>query len=91
MSIEQRSLDEVVLAYIEAWGTPDEQSRRNLLDQCWAEDGVYTDPFYEVRGREELVSHIGQFLNEGLYDLEPGHRIPVASGVDHHHGMIRFY
>ena len=34
MSVEQRSLDEVVLAYIEAFNTPDEEARRNLLVLC---------------------------------------------------------
>lgn len=90
MSAEQRSPDEVVLAYIEAWNTPDEQARRDLLDRCWADDGTYTDPISEVQGKEALVAHIGRFLSEGPYGRGPGHRIPVASGVNHHHGMIRF-
>jgi hypothetical protein len=33
MSVEQQSLEEVMLAYIEAWNTPEEEARRNLLDQ----------------------------------------------------------
>jgi hypothetical protein len=90
MSAEQRSLDEVVLAYIEAWNTPDEETRRKLLEQSWADDGVYTDPLGEVRGRETLVSHIGRFLSEGPSGRGPGHRIQVANGVDHHHEMLRF-
>ena len=40
MSVEQRSLEEVVLAYIEAWNTPDEEARRTLLDRCWADDAT---------------------------------------------------
>ena len=50
MSVEQRSLEEVVLAYIEAWNTPDEEARRNLLDRCWADNATYIDPVSEVRG-----------------------------------------
>jgi hypothetical protein len=90
MSAEQRSLDEVMLAYIEAWNTPDEQSRRNLLDRCWADDGTYTDPISEVHGKEALVAHIGRFLSEGPSGRGPGYRIPIGSGVEHHHGVIRF-
>jgi hypothetical protein len=90
MNTEQRSLDEVVLAYIEAWNTPDEQARRAVLDRCWTDDGAYTDPISEVRGKEALAAHIGRFLSEGPYGRGPGHRIPISSGVEHHHGMIRF-
>ena len=38
MSVNQRTLDEVVLAYIEAWSTPDEAVRRQLLDVSLADD-----------------------------------------------------
>jgi hypothetical protein len=90
MSVGQRNLDEVMVAYIEAWNTLEEQSRRNLLDRCWADDGTYTDPISEVRGKEALVAHIGRFLSEGPSGRGPGYRIPIGSGVEQHHGMIRF-
>jgi hypothetical protein len=45
----------VVLAYIEAWNTPDEQARRGLLDRCWAENGTYTDSISEVHSKEALI------------------------------------
>jgi hypothetical protein len=59
MSVEQRSLDEVVLAYIEAWNTPDEEARRNLLDRSWTDDATYIDPASEVQGKDALVAHMG--------------------------------
>lgn len=90
MSAGQRSLDEVVLAYAEAWNTPDEQARSELLDRCWAENGTYTDPISEVHSKEALAAHIGRFLSEGPYGRGPGHRILISSGIEHHHGMIRF-
>ena len=46
MSINQRSLDDVVLAYIGACSTPDEVVRRELLDASLADDASYTDPAY---------------------------------------------
>ncbi len=68
MSVNQRSLDEVVLAYIEAWSTPDAAVRRELLDMSLAEDGTYTDPAYEVRGKEELADLIGRSLSGEAYN-----------------------
>jgi hypothetical protein len=91
MSVNQRSLDEVVLAYIEAWSTPEEAARRDLLDVSLADDALYTDPAYEVRGREEIASHIGRSLSGEAYGgAAAGARIPISSGVDQHHGLFRF-
>src|SRR5829696_6852940 len=91
MSVNQRTLNDVVLAYIEAWSTPDEAVRRELLDASLADDASYTDPAYEVRGKEEIASHIGRSLSgEAYYGAGPGARIPISSGVDQHHGMFRF-
>ena len=91
MSVDQRSLDEVVLTYIEAWSTPDAASRRELLDMSLADNGSYTDPAYEVRGKEELSDLIGRSLSGEAYDgAGGGARIPISSGVDEHHGVFRF-
>jgi hypothetical protein len=91
MSVNQRSLDEVVLAYIEAWSTPDAALQRELLEMSLAEDGTYADPAYEVRGKEELADHIGRSLSGEAYGgAGAGARIPISSGVDQHHGMFRF-
>ena len=91
MSVDQRSLDEVVLAYIEAWSTLDAASRRELLDMSLADDGSYTDPAYEVRGKEELADLIGRSLSGEAYDgAGAGARTPISSGVAQHHGMFRF-
>jgi hypothetical protein len=68
MSVNQRSLDEVLLAYAGAWNRPDEAVRRQLLDRSVADDGFYTDPVYEVLGKEELVAHIGRSLSGEAYD-----------------------
>lgn len=65
MCVEQRSIDEVMLAYREARNMPEERLRRNLLDRCWAEDGTYTDLTSEVQGRDALAAHIGRFLSGG--------------------------
>src|ERR671910_413406 len=81
MSVNQRSLDEVVLAYIEAWSTPDAALRRELLDMSLADNGSYTDPVYEVRGKEELADLIGRSLSGEAYGgAGAGARIPIRGG-----------
>ena len=91
MSVDQRSLDEALLAYAEAWNTADAAKRPELLDIGLSDDCSYTDPAYEVRGKEELADHIGRSLSGEAYDgLGAGARIPLSSGLDQHHGMFRF-
>ncbi len=79
------STDEVVRSYVAAWSTTDELMRRNLLERAWADDGIYCDPLGLVEGREALARYIAAFQQN-----QPGARIPLASGVDGHHGFVRF-
>lgn len=74
-----------VKAYVDAWNEPDETARRELLHRSWADDGIYTDPLVHIEGREALVHHARKFA-----DRWPGARIVITSGVDEHHGFVRF-
>jgi hypothetical protein len=77
--------NEVVNVYGAAWNEPDEAARRKLLEQAWADDGVYCDPTATVDGRDALLAHIG-----GFQTMLPGARIETSSGVDEHDGWLRF-
>lgn len=79
------STEDVVKAYMAAWNEPDETKRRALLDKAWADGGTYTDPMSHAEGRDELVALISQFQQQ-----MPGASIAIASGVDQHHGQLRF-
>lgn len=79
------TFEEIVLAYGAAWEETNEGKRRTLLEKSWAENGIYTDPTGEAIGREALVQHIG-----GFHQQFAGHRIRFTSGVDDHHGRLRF-
>jgi hypothetical protein len=75
----------VVAKYGAAWAEPDEGTRRRLLEEAWADDGVFRDPGATVEGREALVAHIGAFQQAMV-----GHSIAIASGVDAHGSHLRF-
>ena len=70
-----------VANYVAAWGAPDEDERRTMLERAWTDDGVYRDPTAVVEGREALVAHIGGFH---------GARVVTTSGVDAYDGYLRF-
>jgi hypothetical protein len=76
---------DVVRTYASAWMETDESARRRALQAAWADDGAYCDPTALVEGREALVQHIG-----GFHAQLPAHRLVVTSGVDEHHGFLRF-
>ena len=77
--------NEIVHAYMAAWNEQDEGKRRQLLEKAWAEDGRYTDPMSDAAGREALVALISQFHKQ-----MPGAGILPTSGIDEHHGRLRF-
>jgi hypothetical protein len=79
------NLQEIVALYGSAWNEPDAAARRRALEHAWADAGVYSDPTACVEGREALVAHIGGFQAQ-----MPGARLALTSGVDEHHGAIRF-
>src|SRR3954464_3870890 len=78
-------VNDVVDAYGAAWNETDEAARRSVLEQAWADDGVYCDPTATIDGRDALVAHIG-----GFHTMLPGARIETSSGVDEHDGWLRF-
>lgn len=78
-------ISEVLDAYGKAWLEQDDDKRAALLEYCWVEDGIYQDPNANVKGREALCKHIGnQHANQ------PGSKVEITSGFNHHHGKIQF-
>jgi hypothetical protein len=56
-----------------------------ILERCWAPEGVYCDPTARIEGREAFSGHIAGFREQFA-----GHRIDASSGVDEHDGFLRF-
>jgi len=77
----------IVDAYVGAWNEADDVARQALLDRAWSDDGVYTDPTAEVKGRDALAKHTGEFVNNPQYK---GFSMERVSGVDVHHKVLRF-
>lgn len=76
---------EVVATYGAAWNETNEAARRKLLQQSWADDGVYCDPTATVAGRDALEAHIA-----GFHSRYPGGSIRLTSGIDEYNGWFRF-
>jgi uncharacterized protein YndB with AHSA1/START domain len=51
-------MDSVLAAYINAWAERDPLVRRQLLTECWAEDGVFRDAMGYAEGIDDLNEYI---------------------------------
>ena len=76
---------EILDVYGAAWNEKDEAKRRALLETCWADDGTFTDPQTDIKGREALVTQIADFQAQFA-----GAQVVPTSTADEHHGMVRF-
>ena len=79
------SASDIVNIYVAAWNEPDEEKRRQLLEQAWTDEGTYTDPQSSAAGRDAVVALIGAFRQRFQ-----GTRTELSSNVDEHHGLLRF-
>jgi hypothetical protein len=75
----------IVTQYVDAWNETDAAVRKILLDQCWADEGVYIDPTVELAGRDQLLHHIAK-----VQSARPGARLEFMSDIDVHHNVVRF-
>jgi hypothetical protein len=75
----------VVDNYIQVWNETDQQSRRALIAQVFAEDALYTDPLASVSGYDAIDQ-----LISGAQSQFAGLRFSLAGPVDAHHDQARF-
>ena len=78
-------MDEVVAAYDAAWNEPSPAERRRLLERAFAADGVPIEPRGRFEGRDAVLERIA-----GFAERFPGARVRLTSGVDEHHGCLRY-
>jgi hypothetical protein len=80
-----RSAEEVVEDYAASLIEPDEERRRAILDQVWADDCEVLLPERRIAGRAAVNAHITTIRRSF------GSATPILSGpVDAHSGFLRF-
>jgi hypothetical protein len=78
-------MEEQITLYCKAWGKPDHELRRSMLDSIMESSARYTDPKVDFISVAELSNHIGQ-----VHSKWPGAKIVRTSGLDFHHNVARF-
>ncbi len=80
------TIEELIATYDRAWNAADDGECRRLLELCWAEDGELVDPRGgRFRGRATVLERLA-----GFRDRFPGARVEITSGLDEHHGFVRY-
>jgi hypothetical protein len=79
------TVDEIVETYFAMWNEPDAARRGEQIARAWSPDGRYLDPALEAEGYAALGEMVA-----AVHERFPGHRFRRVSGVDAHHGELRF-
>jgi SnoaL-like domain len=75
----------VIDAYFGALNEADAGRRAELVATAWAPDGRYVDPLLAAEGHEAIGD-----LTVQVQQQFPGFRFARTSGIDAHHGIVRF-
>ena len=75
----------LVDTYLAMWNETDATRRAQHIARAWVADGRYIDPMLEAEGHTALYEMVA-----GVQTKFPGHRFRRTSGVDVHHGEVRF-
>jgi len=79
------NVNETVINYLAAWNERDGKRRRELVAKAWSDKGSYVDPARQGEGHDQIAVMIGTAL-----DHFPGYQLTLASGIESHHGHVRF-
>jgi hypothetical protein len=72
-------------AYFAWWNETDPERRTARTAEVWTDDAAYYDPLLEAAGHQALSD-----MAAGVHAQFPGQRFSRTSGVDAHHGLVRF-
>jgi hypothetical protein len=79
------TINETIANYIAAWNETDPGRRRDIVARTWADGGSYLDAHREGRGHAGIDAMIAT-----VQEHFPGYRLRLASGIEAHHGRVRF-
>ena len=78
-------INTAIANYIAAWNETNEDKRRGVIASVWTESGSYLDAHRDSTGHEAIDAMIA-----AVQQRFPGYRFRLTSGIDMHHGRVRF-
>jgi hypothetical protein len=83
--IKTTDVTTTVDTYLAMWNETDPTKRAQTIAAAWTDEGHYIDPLMEGKGHDGLSAMVA-----GVQEQFPGSRFRRTSGVDTHHGLLRF-
>ena len=77
--------NELVVSYVAAWNERDPARRHALVAKTWSEAGTYVDAHRHGEGHDAIDAMI-----RTAQDRFPGYQLRLVSGIEAHHGYVRF-
>jgi len=77
--------NELVLSYLATWNERDPARRHALVARTWSEAGTYIDAHRHGEGHDAIDAMI-----RTAQDRFPGYQLRLVSGIEAHHGYVRF-
>jgi hypothetical protein len=77
--------NELVANYIAAWNERDVRRRRELVAKTWSAGGSYVDAHRNAEGCDAIDAML-----ETAQRQFPGYQVRLISGIETHHGRVRF-
>jgi hypothetical protein len=84
-STHMTTINETVAGYIAAWNETDAGRRRDIIARTWSDDGAYLDAHRDGTGHAAIDAMIAS-----VQERFPGYRFRLSSGIEAHHGRVRF-
>jgi hypothetical protein len=75
----------IVDSYLSAYNETDPDARLGLLELAFSADGQLIDPPLDGAGHQGISDMMG-----AVHQQFPGHTFRRASGIDEHHGQLRY-
>lgn len=72
-------------AYFGMLNETDPVRRADLTRQAWTDDASYVDPLQHAAGHDSIAD-----MAAGVQAQFPGQRFVRTTGIDAHHGLVRF-
>jgi len=85
MDNDTTTIEDTIDRYLDAYGDPDETTRRAKIDEVFAADATLSDPPFSATGADELHGAFG-----AVQAQFPGHPFRRTSAVDTHNGAARY-
>ena len=79
------TLSELIDDYLAAYCEPDRARRAELVRRVWATQAKLVDPPLTAQGHAEIAAQADALLGQF-----PDHRFRRSSGIDAHHGQVRY-